>query len=163
MSAFIAAFGFVEDAYDKLALVAQSFFGRLSQADAEKHLGGKEPGTYLTWVDNKHGRCMVSYIEKKKPVHKTICWLVFFNFFFWSLFNCRSNCATLSLLCFGLSSIVDLIVQNQQSINQSIKGTTLRISSLWKRMSLRTICRRCFARSSRVSRTAASGIRGQRR
>lgn len=30
--------------------------------------------SYMTWVDKKLGRCMVSHTTKKAVVHRTVCW-----------------------------------------------------------------------------------------
>lgn len=72
--AYLQAFGFVEDSYDKLRLVAESFAGFQSAAATERLLAGAAAGTYVTWVDKKSGQFMISVVDKKKPAHKTVTW-----------------------------------------------------------------------------------------
>lgn len=73
--AYLNAFGFVEDSFDKLRLVAESFVGAQTPASAERMLSGAESGTYITSVEKEgRGQFVISVVDKKKVVHKTVTW-----------------------------------------------------------------------------------------
>jgi hypothetical protein len=71
---YLNAFGFVEDSFDKLRLVAESFAGIHTAASADRLLGGAQPGAYVTSVEKSRGQFVISVVDKKKVVHKTVTW-----------------------------------------------------------------------------------------